>query len=140
MLDINIRMLCFEMHIFVHGLYACHVCSGVVCQLDLMTTADALCTPVEVSQVYRTSHFACNRMESCLPSLYRLASAVRCKCKVNNLLSLHLLDYAESHIASSLSVYRDASHLAKNPSKRPPEELSLHHAVRLAAYRYIIKV
>ena len=96
--------------------------------------------PVEVSHVHRTSHLACDGVESCLPALYRLAGTLRCKSKMGNGKTLHLLDHAEGHVASPLSVHRDASQLAEQPSQRTPEQFSLHHAVRLSAHRHIIKV
>ena len=140
MCNVHLRMLADEVHFLVHCLDAYYVCSCVVCQLNLMAAADTLCAPVEITHVYRTSHLACDSMETCLPSLDRLTCTFRCECKVNDLLRLHLLDDAESDVATSFSVYRDSSHLAEKPSERAPEKLSLDHAVRLSADRCIIKV
>jgi hypothetical protein len=79
-------------------------------------------------------------METCLPSLDRLAGSFRSKCKMNDRSALHFVDYAKCNIAAALSVYRNTSKLAKEPAKRSPEHFSLDHAVRLATYRYIIEV
>ena len=127
-------MLSDKVHFLIEGLDALHVGSCIVSQLDLMSAADTLSAPVEIPHVYRASYLACDSVETCLPSLYRLACAFRCKCKMYYLARLHLLYHAEGNVAASLSVYRDASKLAQKPSKRPPEHFSFNHAVRLAAY------
>ena len=127
-------MLADKVHLLIQCLYALHVCSGIVSQLDLVAAADTLCAPIEIAHVYRTSYFAGDCVETGLPSSDRLACSFRCKCKVDDLACLHLLDDAEDNIAASLSVYRDSSKLAEKPSERSPEQLTLHHAVRLAAY------
>ena len=131
---IHLRMLADKVHFLIHGLYALHVCSCIVGQLNLLATADALCTPVEVTHVYRASYLACNCVEACLPSSYRLACSFWCKRKMNHLAGFHLLDDAEDDVAASLSVNRYAAHLAEKPSERSPEEFSFHHAVRLSAH------
>ena len=127
-------MLSDKVHLLIQLLYALHVCSSIVCQLYLMAAADALCAPVEITHVYRASHFAGDCMESGLPSFYRLACSFRSEREVYDLACLHLLDYAEDNVAASLSVDRDASKLTEQPSERAPEKLTFHHAVRLAAY------
>ena len=129
-----------KMHLLIEGLDALHVGSCIVSQLDLLAAADALCTPVEVSHVYWASDLAGDCVESCLPSLYRLACSLRCKCKVHYLAGLHFPDDAEDNVAASLSVNRDTSELTEKPSERTPEELSLYHAVRLATYGNVIKI
>ena len=133
-------MLSDEVHFLVESLDACHVGLCIIGKLDLLTAAHSLGSPVEIAHIDGTSDFACYSMETGLPTLHGLACAFRCKCKMYDLLCLHLLDYAESHIASSLSVNRDSSHLAEKPSERTDEQLSLYHAVWLSAYRHVIKV
>ena len=122
-----------KMHLLIEGLDALHVGSCIVSQLDLLAAADALCAPVEITHVYRTSDLAGDCVESCLPSLHRLTCSFRCECKVHYLAGLHLPDDAEDNVAASFSVYRDTSELTEKPSERPPEKLSFYHAVRLAA-------
>ena len=133
-------MLAYKLHLLIERLYSCQICLWIVSKLYLVTSADALCAPIEISHINRTSDFACNCMESCLPALYRLAGSFWCQSKVYDLLSLHLLDDTEGYVAASLSVYRNASHLSEKPSERSPEQFSLDHAVWFAAYGYIVKV
>ena len=140
MCDVHFRMFADKVHLLIQCLYALHVCSCIVSQLDLVAATDALCAPVEVSHVYRATYFMGDSVEACLPSLARLTCAFRCKCKVYYLACLHFLDYAEDDVAASLSVHRNASELAQKPSEWSPEKFSLYHAVRLTADRYIIKV
>ena len=123
-----------KVHLLVEGLYALHVCSCIICQLNLVATADALCAPVEISHVNRTSNFAGDCVEAGLPSFYRLACSFWSKCQVDYLACLHFLDDTEDNVAASLSINRDTSKLAEQPSERTPEKLTFHHAVRLAAY------
>ena len=133
-------MLSDKVHFLIKSLNASHVGLRVIRKFYFLSTAYALCTPVEVSHIYRTSYLARDSMETCLPSLCRLAGAFRSKSKVNDRCSLHFIDNAEGYAAASLSVYRYASKLAEKPSERAPEKLALDHAVRLAAYRHIIEV
>ena len=123
-----------KVHFLIEGLDALHVGSCIISQLDLLAAADALCTPVEISHVYRTADLAGDSMESCLPSLHRLAGSFRCECKVHYLACLHLLYYAEDDIAASLSVNRNTSKLTEQPSEWAPEKLALYHTVRLTAH------
>ena len=123
-----------KVHLLIKSLDAYHVSLCIICQFDLVTSADAFGPPVEISHVYRTSHLACDSVETCLPSFYRFACTLRSKSEMYDIFALHLLDYAESHIAASFSVHRYTSHLSQKPSKRPYKEFSLHHAVRLTAY------
>ena len=127
-------MLADQVHFLIHLLYALHVGSCVVCQLNLVAAADTFCAPVEISHVNRTSYLAGDCVETGLPSFHRLACSFRSKCQVHDLACLHLPDYAEDNVAASLSVDRDASKLTEQPSERAPEKLTFHHAVRLAAY------
>ena len=127
-------MFAHKMHILIHLLYAVEICSGVVCQLYLLSSSDAFCAPIEIPHVNRAAHFACYSVEAGLPSFYRLACSFRSKSEMNYLLSLHFLDYAEDYIAASLPVYRDSAKLSEEPSHRAPEKFALHHAVRLSAY------
>ena len=127
-------MLSDKVHVLIKGLNACHVGLCVIRKFNFLSSAYALCAPVEISHVYRTSHLAGNCMEACLPALYRLACAFRSKCQMHYGSPFHLIDDAESHIAASLSVHRNASQLAQKPSERTPEKFSLDHAVRLAAH------
>ena len=137
---VHLRMFCDKVHFLIKFLYSGHVRSCIFGEFHLLSSADALGSPVEITHVYRASYLSCDGVESCLPALYRLACAFRSKGQMDGLLCLHLLDYAERGIAASLSVHRDASHLAEQPTERAPEQFSLDHAVRLSAYRYIIKV
>ena len=127
-------MLSDKVHIFIQLLYALHIGSCIVSQLDLVAAADTLCAPIEIAHVYRTSYFAGDCVETGLPSFYRLACSLRSEREVYDLACLHLLDYAEDYVAASLPVNRDTSELAEKPSERAPEKLTFHHAVRLAAY------
>ena len=137
---VHLRMFCDKVHFLIKCLYPCHVSSCVIGKFHLLSSADALGAPVEVAHVYRAANLSCDGVESCLPTFYRLACAFWSQCQMDDLLCLHLLDYAECDIAASLSVHRDASHLAEQPSERAPEQFAFDHAVRLSAYRYIIKV
>ena len=131
-------MLSDKVHFLIESLNACHIGFCVIRKFYFLSAADALCTPVEVSHIHRTSYLACDSMETCLPSLHWLASAFRCECKVDDRRLLHLVDYAECNVAASLSVYRNTSELAEKPSEWTPEKLALDHAVRLSSDRYII--
>ena len=112
MSNVLLGMLSYEMHFLVERLDSCHIRSRVIGKLYLLTSADTFGTPVEVSHVYRTAYLACDSVESCLPTLYRLTGALWCKGEMNCLLCLHLLDYAENDIASLLSVYRNTPEFA----------------------------
>ena len=127
-------MLADKMHFLVQRLDSGHVRSCVVSKLYLLSAADALCTPIEVAHVYRTSYLACNRMETGLPSFHRLSGAFRCEGKMHDLAAFHLFDDAEGYIASPLSVYRYTAKFSEKPSERTPEKLSLDHAVRFSAH------
>ena len=131
-------MLSDKVHFLIKSLNASHVGLRVIRKFYFLSTAYALCTPVEVSHIYRTSYLARDSMETCLPSLHWLASAFRCECKVYDRRLLHLVDYAECNVAASLSVYRNTSEFAEKPSEWTPEKLALDHAVRFSADRYII--
>ena len=104
-------MLSYQMHLFVHSLYSDHIRLCVVSKLDLMSAADTLCSPVEVTHIYRASYFACNCMESGLPPLDRFSRAFRCKGKMYYLAAFHLPDDAQGYIASFFSVHGDSSKL-----------------------------
>ena len=106
-------MLSDKVHFLIKSLNACHIGFCIICKFYFLSAADALCAPVEISHIYRTSNLACDSVEACLPSLDWLACAFRCKSKVYNRSSLHLIDYAESYVATSFSVYRDAAELAE---------------------------
>ena len=127
-------MISYEVHFLVHSLDTLHISSCVIGKLYLVATADAFCSPVEISHIYRTSDLACDSVETCLPALYRLACSFRCEGEVNHLLCLHLPDHAENYIAASLSVDRNSSELAEKPSERSPEKFSLDHTIRLSAH------
>ena len=133
-------MLAYKVHFLVDFLDAGHVCLCIICEFYLLSAADTLCAPVEITEIYRTAEFACYCMEACLPSFYRLAGSFRCKGKVRDFLALHFLDDAEYDIAAALSVNRNSSKFAEQPSERTPEHLSFDHAVRLTTYRHVIKV
>ena len=66
-----------KMHLLVDLLDACHVGLRIIRKLNFISAAHTLGSPVEISEIYRASHFAGNGMESCLPTLYRLAGAFR---------------------------------------------------------------
>ena len=127
-----------KMHFFIKRLDTCHISLCIIRKFNFMTTADAFCSPVEISHIYRTSYLTRNCVEAGLPTFYRLACSLWCKCKVYNRSPLHLIDYAESYVASSFAVNRNASKLAQKPSERSPEKFSLDHAVRLSTNRCII--
>ena len=133
-------MLSNKMHLLIKSLDTCHVRLRVIGQLHLLTTADMLGAPVEISHVDRTSHLACNGVEACLPTLYRLACSFWSKREMCCRKGFHLLDHAQGYITASLSVNRYATELAQKPSERTYEKFTLYHAVRLSAYRHIIKV
>ena len=109
-------MLSDKVHLLIKSLNACHVGFCVIRKFYFLSAADALSTPVEVSHIYRTSYLACDSVETCLPSLYRLTCAFRCKSEVYYRCLLHLTDYTEGNVASSLSVDRDTAELAEKPS------------------------
>ena len=134
MCDVHFRMFADKVHLLIQCLYALHVCSCIVSQLDLVAATDALCAPVEVAHVYRATYLAGDCVEAGLPSFDRLTCSFWSKCKVHNLTCLHFLDHAQNYIAASLSVYRDSSELALKPSEWSPEKFSLYHAVRLTAH------
>ena len=127
-------MLSDKVHVLIEGLNACHVSFWVIRKFYFLSTADALCSPIEITHVYRASYLAGDCVETCLPSLDWLACAFRCKSKVYNRSSLHLIDYAEGYVAASLSVDRNSSEFAEKPSERSPEKFSLNHTVRLSAH------
>ena len=127
-------MLSDKVHFLIKSLNACHIGFCIICKFYFLSAADALCAPVEISHIYRTSYLACDSVEACLPSLDWLACAFRCKSKVYNRSSLHLIDYAEGYVAASLSVDRNTAEFAQKPSEWSPEKLTFNHAVRLATY------
>ena len=131
-------MLSYEMHLLVKSLNTCHVSLRIVSEFYLLTAADVLCSPVEISHIYRTSDFACYCVETCLPTLYRLACSLWSKCQMCCRESFHLLDYAESDVAASLSVHRNSTKLSQKPSERTDKHFTFYHAVRLTAHRRII--
>ena len=131
-------MLSHEMHLLVKSLDTCHVSSSIISKFHFLTAADVLCSPVEISHIYRTSDFACYCVETCLPTLYRLTGSLRCKCQMYDLLGLHLLDHTKSDVAASLSVHRNATKLSQKPSERTDKHFTFYHAVRLTAHRHII--
>ena len=127
-------MLSDKVHFLIKSLNTCHVGLWIIRKFYFLSTAYALCSPVEVSHIYRTPHLACDCMESCLPSLCRLACAFRSKSKVNDRGSLHFIDDAEGYGATSLSVYGYTSELTEKPSERAPKKLTLYHTVWFSAY------
>ena len=126
-------MLADKVHIFIHLLDACKVCLRVVGKLYFLAATDSLGLPVEVTHLDRATDFTCDGMESCLPSLHRLACTLRCQSQVDDLFAFHLPDHTQHYVAAFLSVDRDASHLAEQPAKRSPEQFAFDHAVRLAS-------
>ena len=131
-------MLAHEMHLLVKSLDTCHVSSSIISKFLFLTAADVLCSPVEISHIYRTSDFACYCVETCLPTLYRLACSFRSKCQMCCRESFHLLDDTKSYIAASLSVHWNAAKLSQKPSERTDKHFTFYHAVRLAAHRRIL--
>ena len=127
-------MLSDKVHVLIEGLNACHIGFCIICKFYFLSAADALCTPVKISHVYRTSYLTGDCVETCLPSLDRLAGSFRSKRKMNDRSALHFVDYAKCNIAATFSVDRNSSHLAEKPSEWSPEQFSLYHAVWLAAY------
>ena len=127
-------MLSDKVHVLIEGLNACHVSFWVIRKFYFLSTADALCSPIEISHVYRASYLAGDCVETCLPSLDRLAGSFRSKRKMNDRSALHFVDHAKCNIAATLSVNRNTSKLAEEPSERSPEHFSLDHAVWLSAY------
>ena len=123
-----------KVHLFIKSLDACHVGLRIIRKFYFLSTAYAFCSPVEVSHIYRTSNLAGDCMESCLPSLCRLAGSFGCKSQVNDRGSFHFIDDTECYCATSFPVYRYASKLAEKPSERSPEKFTLYHAIRLASY------
>ena len=57
-------MFADEMHIFVDLLNACEICLSIICQLYLLATSDTFCAPIEISEINRTSNFACDSVET----------------------------------------------------------------------------
>lgn len=133
-------MLSDKVHFLIQSLYTFHISSGIIRQLHFLASAYALCAPIEISHIYRTSHFSGYSMEAGLPTLYRLAGTFRSKSQMNCFLRFHLLDDAECYIASFFSVYRNASKFSQKPSHRSPEKLTFHHTIWLSSDRHIIKV
>ena len=109
---IKLWMFADQLHIFIESLNSSHIRLCVFCKLNLLAAADTLCTPIEISHIYRASYLACDGMESCLPSFCRLACSLRCKCEMDYILALHLLDDTESDVAASFSVNWNTSKLA----------------------------
>ena len=126
-------MFTYEVHFFIHGLYAYHVCLRIICKLDFMTATDALCSPIEISHIYRTAHLSCNSVKAGLPTLYRLSGPLWGKSEMDYRRSFHLIYYAECHLAASFAVDGYASQFPEKPAKWTPEKFSLYHAVRLPA-------
>ena len=123
-----------KMHLLVDLLDACHVGLRIIRKLNFISAAHTLGSPVEISEIYRASHFAGNGMESCLPTLYRLAGAFRSKREVYAWFLFHLLDYAQEHCGGVFPVNRNAAELSEQPAERAFEEFALYNAVRLSAY------
>ena len=98
-----------EMHIFIKSLDTYNVSLCIVCELYFVSATDALGSPVEISHIYRASDSLGYGVEACLPSLYGLACAFRCKSEVDYRSPLHLIDDAESDVAASLTVYRNST-------------------------------
>ena len=109
-------MLSDKVHFLIKSLNACHVGFCIIRKFYFLSAAYSFCAPVEVSHIDGTSDLACDGMETCLPSLHRLACSFRCKSKVYDRCILHLVDYADGHVASPLSVNRYATELAQKPS------------------------
>ena len=127
-------MFAHQVHFLIESLDACHVSFCIVCKLNFLSAAHSLCAPVEISHIYRASDLSGNCMETGFPALYRLTGSLGRKGEVHYFLSLHFLDYAQCHVASSLSVNRNASELSEQPAERTDEKFTLDHAVRLSAY------
>ena len=117
-------MLSDKMHFLIKSLNACHVGFSVIREFYFLSTAYTLGPPVKISHIYRASNLTGYGMETCLPSFYRLACAFRCKGEVYDRSSFHLIDHAESYIASSLSVNWYASKFAEKPAERTPEKFA----------------
>ena len=73
-------MLSDKVHFLIKSLNACHIGFCIIRKSYFLSAADALCTPVEISHIYRTSYLACDSVETCLPSLHWLTCAFRCEC------------------------------------------------------------
>jgi len=129
-----------KMHFFIKSLDACHICLRIVGKFYLLSTTHSFCSPVEISHIYRASHLAGDGVETGLPAFYWLAGSFRSKGKVYYRSVFHLVDDAQSHIAAFLSVNRNSAQFSQKPSERTPEKFTLDHTVRLATYRYIIKI
>ena len=87
-------MLSDKVHLLIKSLNACHVGLCIIRKFYFLSTTDALCAPIEISHIYRTSYLACDCVEACLPSLYWLACSFWSKCKMHNRRALHFVDYA----------------------------------------------
>ena len=109
-------MLSDKVHVLIKSLNAYHVCLCVIRKFYLVSAADALRAPVEISHVYRTTYLACDSVESCFPTLYRLTGSFWCKGEMDCLLCLHLLDDAQDDVTAFLPVDRNAAKLAEEPS------------------------
>ena len=127
-------MLSDKVHVLVKSLNACHVGLCIIREFYFLSAAYSFRAPVKISHIYRASNLTCYGMETCLPSLYRLACAFRCEGEVYYRSSFHFIDYAQGNIAASFPVNRYAAKLAEKPSKRAPEKFSLDHTVRLTSY------
>lgn len=130
---ITLRMFSCKVHIFVNLLNAGHVSSCIVSELESLSSADMLGAPVKVSEIYRTSYLLCNGMETCLPSLHRLACSFGSDCKMNDIARFHLPYYAENQCGSIFPVNRKSTELTEQPSERAPEELLFYHAIGSAS-------
>ena len=131
---IFLRMLSYKIHCLVDCLYSCHVCSCIVCKLHFFASSDMLCTPVKISEIYRTVELACYGMKTCFPSFGGFSCSFRRKREMGDLFALHLSDDAKDYGTAVLSIDRDASELAQKPSERSPEHLAFNHAVWLSSY------
>ena len=127
-------MLSDKVHFLIQSLYTFHISSGVIRQLHLLATADTLGSPVEIAHIDRAADLACNSMKTGFPTLYRLARAFRCKSKMHDFLRFHFLYHTQYDVASLLSIDRDTSKFAKQPSERSPEQFTLDHTVWLSTY------
>ena len=66
-------MLAYEVHLFVHGLDALHVGTGVVGELHLLAPTDMLGAPIVVAHVYCAACLSGDGVETGLPVLDGLA-------------------------------------------------------------------
>ena len=57
-------MFAYKIHAFVDLLNTSEIRFCIICKFYFLTTSDTFCAPVEISEIYRTSYFACNSVET----------------------------------------------------------------------------